>query len=250
MINKTPLYLKPAPDEPCPCLRGAAFGDCCGADESTPPMDVIIKKHALPDKRCDEMVKYLNKQPRTDCVVGRANELNARSKALVNSHRITHEVKMGKLKPKIKNLVATEFSNLVEKQLGKTPFWYQGPGVLLYVKGCWYAAHADAENFVPQANSWRRDVDRDYSMLFYLSDKFEGGNITFNRFGFSYKPEKGDLIIFPSDNRYLHTAEEVTEGHRYAVVAFCSTKESIKVQPRPPEDAVFFRDEDKVVAYT
>lgn len=241
MINKTPLKLKPSPEEPCPCLRPGTFGSCCGAEEQQVPKDIIIKQHVFSAKKCDEMVKYLSKQPKTDCVVGRSDELNARSKAMVNSARVTHEVKLGKLKTKICKMIESEFSDVVEKKLGKNLLWYQGPGVLLYQAGCWYAAHADSENFLPQANAWKRDVDRDYSLLCYLSDDYEGGHITFNRFGFSYRPEKGDVIVFPSDNRFLHTAEEVTAGHRYAVVAFCSTKESTKVHPQAPVDAVYFK---------
>ena len=53
--------------------------------------------------------------------------------------------------------------------------------------------------------------DRDYSMLLYLNDDFEG-SLRFEFFNFTYQPRKGDLLIFPSNCLYLHEARKVEEG--------------------------------------
>lgn len=238
MTEKTSNPFKAAPSDPCPCMSGMVFAECCGADDNTPPRGVIIKKHAISDKNCDEMVKYLNKQPRQDALVGVQGGLGGNDNYQKSHGRITQYIKPGKLITKMRKIIETQFSELIKENFGQTLLWYQGPSILFYTSGSWYGTHSDADSFDPKTQSWRRDMDRDFSMLIYLSDGFEGGNVTFNRFGFSYKPRKGDLLLFPSDHRYIHSAEKVTAGKRYAIVAFSSTKESKKVQLMPPDDAV------------
>ncbi|MFV8816856.1 2OG-Fe(II) oxygenase [Haliea sp. E17] len=239
---------RPHSDDPCPCLRDAKFGDCCGITADTVPKDIFIQKEAISKKKCDEMVRYLAKQPRTDLGIVKAGNQRRELGNVLDSTRITFSIKPGKLTTKINNLIETGFSGVVEDQLGKTLLWYETPTVLLYVKGGWYARHTDSGNVCPNTREFKKLVDRDYSVLLYLSDKFEGGNITFNRFGYSYKPQRGDLVVFPSDNRYAHTAERVTAGNRYAVVSFCAIEESKKIYLTPPADAILIEANRKPVA--
>ena len=65
-------------------------------------------------------------------------------------------------------------------------------------------------------------IDRDLSVLIYLNDDFEGGEVNFSNFGFDIKPSSGLLIAFPSDHRYLHAAQLVTSGVRYAIVSWAA----------------------------
>jgi predicted 2-oxoglutarate/Fe(II)-dependent dioxygenase YbiX len=80
-------------------------------------------------------------------------------------------------------------------------------------------------------------MDRDYSMLFYVNDDYEGGHINCLMFNYRYEPRRGDLVLFPSDHRYVHTAEPVTRGNRYAIVSWAAVKESRKVKMGPPASA-------------
>ena len=61
---------------------------------------------------------------------------------------------------------------------------------------------------------------RRISVIYYLNDNYIGGEITFNRFGISYKPKANDFIIFPSTYVYNHSVSEVIEGTRYALVTW------------------------------
>ncbi|EHK0751970.1 2OG-Fe(II) oxygenase [Vibrio parahaemolyticus] len=56
------------------------------------------------------------------------------------------------------------------------------------------------------------------SLVIYLNDSFDGGNITFPDVGLSYKPQAGEAVIFPSE--YMHLVEPVTSGIRYSIVTF------------------------------
>lgn len=59
---------------------------------------------------------------------------------------------------------------------------------------------------------------RTVSVSAYLNDDYSGGEIEFERFGVSHKPEAGDLVVFSSAFPYSHRVVPVTEGTRYAIV--------------------------------
>jgi Rps23 Pro-64 3,4-dihydroxylase Tpa1-like proline 4-hydroxylase len=59
---------------------------------------------------------------------------------------------------------------------------------------------------------------RTVSVSAYLNNEYEGGELEFNHFGISHKPEKGDIVLFNSSFTYMHRVNPVTSGTRYAVV--------------------------------
>jgi len=89
-----------------------------------------------------------------------------------------------------------------------------------------------------------------YSLVMYLNDDYEGGQISFSirdgvltstdyaasediddprnqeRITFSIKPEAGSVIIFPSEPPYSHTAHLVKSGFKYMVPSFWLNKGS------------------------
>jgi Rps23 Pro-64 3,4-dihydroxylase Tpa1-like proline 4-hydroxylase len=58
------------------------------------------------------------------------------------------------------------------------------------------------------------------SMLYYLNDGYEGGELEFANFDIFYKPQRGDVIVFPSSFIYKHRVREVSQGVRYVVADF------------------------------
>lgn len=60
-----------------------------------------------------------------------------------------------------------------------------------------------------------------FSSIVYLTSDYEGGEIEFPDFDFTYKPVAGDLILFPSHG-YLHEVKPVISGNRSTVVGFFS----------------------------
>lgn len=230
--------LIPAQDELCLCDSGEPFGACCGADLSIAPRGVIIKHNAIADKKCDELVGYLKNQEKVWLEVQARSNTPGQSRNVRDPSRVTQAVKQGKWVKKISRLVEQGFKEMLQAELSKKLLWYETPSVLFYTAGGNYKPHADAEYFNRATSSWEKMLDRDYSILFYLSDDFEGGNIHFNLFRFSYKPKKGDMVFFPSDSRYMHTAEPVISGNRYAIVSWCAVKESVKVKKDPPASAI------------
>lgn len=88
--------------------------------------------------------------------------------------------------------------------------WHDMFNILKYGEGHFFVNHVD-DNQV---------YLRRMSVIWYANDDYEGGEITFNRFGLKYKPKANDLLIFPSTYVYDHSVVPVTKGFRYAVVSW------------------------------
>lgn len=82
--------------------------------------------------------------------------------------------------------------------------------LLKYETGQYFKGHHDS---IPGTN-------RSISILIYLNDNYEGGEIEFIYFDTKIKPKAGTLIMFPSNYPYKHVAHPVTKGTKYAVATF------------------------------
>ena len=58
------------------------------------------------------------------------------------------------------------------------------------------------------------------TMLFYLTDVEDGGDAAFPPLGFSVKPEKGSLLIFPSNFVFLHCGLKPLSSPKYIMTSF------------------------------
>ncbi len=80
--------------------------------------------------------------------------------------------------------------------------------VLRYGHGQHFDSHADDGYRFP----------RNVSITAYLNDEYEGGELEYKHFNLFFKPEKGDILVFPSNYVYNHRVMEVKAGIRYALV--------------------------------
>lgn len=80
--------------------------------------------------------------------------------------------------------------------------------ILKYGNGQQFTSHADDGPRYP----------RTVSITSYLNDNYTGGEVEFKNFDFIFKPEKGDVLLFPSNYVYNHRVIPVETGIRYAVV--------------------------------
>jgi hypothetical protein len=56
------------------------------------------------------------------------------------------------------------------------------------------------------------------SLVSYLNDDYEGGEIYFRLQDLNIKPRAGDLVVFPSTFSHPHQAKKVTSGVKYSLV--------------------------------
>jgi hypothetical protein len=63
------------------------------------------------------------------------------------------------------------------------------------------------------------------SMVGYVNDDYEGGEIAFRMQGINVKPKAGDLFVFPSNFMYPHRAMPVHSGTKYSIVTMLDYSE-------------------------
>ena len=59
-----------------------------------------------------------------------------------------------------------------------------------------------------------------FSLVTYLNDDYEGGEIEFPNQGIKIKPKAGSTIIFPSQSPYDHSSNVITKGNKYMTTSF------------------------------
>jgi hypothetical protein len=88
--------------------------------------------------------------------------------------------------------------------------WHDSYQILKYGEGQKFVNHIDDHEV----------YHRRLSLVYYLNDDYEGGEIVFPRFGITYKPKANELLLFPSTYVYNHSVLPVISGTRYAVVSW------------------------------
>lgn len=123
---------------------------------------------------------------------------------------------------KNKDEVAKNIHNQIYYKIEEAMNWYKDkfnlnfelyhePYIALkYENGEEYKAHFDGTT----------QTARSVSIVFYLNDDYEGGEIEFVNFNLKIKPKANSLIIFPSNYAYSHIAHKITKGKKYAVVTW------------------------------
>lgn len=233
-------WFRPHEEGPCFCGSDLSFGECCGSrdPDRKPPAGVHLFPGFLDPASCKKWVKRLEGNRRQRAKVNKIQRPGASAMTTEDDPvRVCSEVQPGSLRTLINQRVAEAFKR-VAATTGHTVAWYELPLILRYRAGGYYLAHADSCALDPASKSWFKIRDRDLSLLIYLNEDFTGGGLTFVNFNYHFRPKPGDLLVFPSDNRYAHQAERVESGIRYVIVSWAALRETPKVCDRPPELAV------------
>lgn len=82
--------------------------------------------------------------------------------------------------------------------------------VLKYTVGTEYRTHWDSG---PQNG-------RVLSLVCYVNDDYEGGELDFPVYGVTVKPTAGTVVLFPSGFQHKHAARPVTAGTKYSLVTW------------------------------
>jgi hypothetical protein len=117
----------------------------------------------------------------------------------------------------IVNIITKSISNCIEQYIKET---YAEPGFLpaiinvrKYNTEAYMGPHIDTED--------ERDKTKpSISLVFYLNDNYEGGQIEFPNQNISLKPEAGSIVIFPSTSPYYHDPKPVKNGTKYIIPVF------------------------------
>lgn len=205
---------------------------------SVPPGLVVIENFLSAALR-QKLLEYAAAQPGRPSTVQTPGAVAGAAETRLSAERVTDYIEIDGVAEEVHDVLRNVFVRQLGPHFGKAIEWYEKPELLRYQPGGHYSPHADSENWDPQARSWTRAMDRDYSMLLYLNDDFEGGSLTFPNFGLRLQPAAGMLVAFPSDHRYVHCAEPTEAGERLVLVCWCAAKGSPRVGGEPPPGATF-----------
>lgn len=223
---------QPESTDPCLCGSGEAFQACCGPEAGNGPRQIAIIPGFLEADTCRRIVAYAHEAPAEP--MGQATT----GGYTVSDQRVGSRVDIAGIEEGVNAVVEEAFRRRGGRLLRKPIAWFERPAILAYGPGGRYIPHADADAWNREARRWERVVDRDVSLLIYLDDDYEGGELYFPRFDFRLRPRTGMLVLFPSDARYAHCAEPVIRGERHVIVSWAAAAGADRVLSAPPEGVI------------
>lgn len=228
------LYVRSAtfsPEDTCFCHSGKSFGACCGSTgpQRPPPAGVMVVKDFLSQDQCETFVRFAEQQKRRRLPAYDVKDA-ANVAASLTELRKTLTIQLGDMERTLVEWMRRACTEVVQPAFNAKVEWFEMPGVLRYGPGDLYASHADAELVDPQTQRWFRAMNRDFSVLMYFNDDYEGGGLRFDNFNYVYQPSPGDLVFFPSNNVYLHQALPVITGRKYALASWGAIAGTPRVQ--------------------
>lgn len=201
------------------------------------PPGLFVVENFLPPAICAQIIAASDTIKGHEGRVVSHGEDGALEKRLVDSRKV-EDIPTGLLPMDIEMIVRTGYQQFACRHFGVELDWFETPMILRYREGGEYYAHADAYNWAPEEKVWRRAFNRDYSLLVYLNENYEGGEIEFKYLNFRIKPRQGLLLCFPSDWRYAHAALPVKSGVKLTIVSFATAKGTPRIDLPPPENMV------------
>jgi len=223
-----------------PSLRGNVMRRFCpeppGArrvSKMIAPPGILVVEGFLGSAICEEWCSFMDKQPTQQLSVQNVSTFKDSGEMAWEAHeaRITETIDLAEKKNDVLREVVRGYRDYATRFFETDLDTIEQPSVLKYLPGGRYNAHSDSEYWSDEDHQWIRSLERDYSILLYLNDGFEGGALFFPNFNFRLEPQRGMLVAFPSDHRYLHAAEPLLSGVRFAVVSWAKAKISQPFSP-------------------
>lgn len=241
-VNNPTEDFRPEFYDLCYCGSEKLFSECCGSIDTDrpPPHGLFIFENYVDADFVKELCDFANKQEGHRLTV--INSAKSTPNHIVKNEddrRVAERIDLGDRRQEINTRVKTIFTELAMQCYGKKLEWLESPDLMRYREGGYYKRHADSQNMSAGNKTWSKVIDRDISMLIYLNDDFEGGELSFEKMNYRIRPSAGLVVLFPSDQRFIHQAETVLKGVRYAIVSWASIVGMPKIADKPPESAIF-----------
>lgn len=129
------------------------------------------------------------------------------------------------LRYNIESGIRSLYNESLQSVYGREIVSFEPAQILHYPLNGKYDTHNDCEIFVD--GNLKRSANRDISVICFLNDDYEGGELEFTLLGLKITPKRGMIITFPSYFEFTHRVHPVTRGDRFSVVAWIETNEPI-----------------------
>lgn len=206
------------------------------------PDGIMLIHNYLEKPLCDVLTRYADSQVFTKLnVVDHHASSKGKVKTMASEGRVTDHVDIDGMAGEVLSIMNDVYCNRLSPFYKVNFEWYERPQILRYSEGGKYNQHADADHWLPDTKTWVRTQDRDYSVLLYLNEEYEGGELHFPNQNFKFKPKAGMLAAFPSGHKYLHAALPTLSGLRYVIVSWAAILGTPRVHGTAPYASVFVR---------
>ena len=119
----------------------------------------------------------------------------------------------------IQSFIQTIVLNYIEPEFQCIVKGWEMPQLLVYPSVCGhYKPHCDAERF--EDGVWERVTNRHITLLVYLDEDYEGGDLIFPDYNITMRPKIGQIVAFPSNRWYRHGVEPLVAGNRRVLVCW------------------------------
>ena len=191
-----------------------------------PLTNILIRPNVISKYGINDILSHARRSNKNDLKIFDSEMTNRTGKLewrVDKNIRDTQSIDFGPLHPNIRELFDKTVSKIIN------PFYKfeisesEIPQLLSYSVGGHYHPHVDGESLWHSPKKeliWKKSIDRDLSIVFFLNDNFEGGDFVFPELRVRIRPEPGMLVCFPSNHHYLHGVEPVTKGTRYSIVSW------------------------------
>ena len=199
------------------------------------PPGVLIVEGFLSVAMCEDWCAFMESQSTAWLGVQNVESFEQLGEVSFKTHdaRVTETIDLAEYKTDVLREVVRGYRDYVTRFFRQELDTIEQPSVLKYGPGGRYNTHSDSEYWDEGSHTWKRSLDRDYSILVYLNEEFEGGALFFPNFEYRIEPKRGMMIAFPSDHRYIHAAEPLISGKRFAVVSWAKAKTPQGFTPFP-----------------
>lgn len=194
--------------------------------------NILVVPHAIDEQTLAALTAYMYEAKRSPSAVSNVEDSSADSSGspdgvdwvLNTKVRDTHHLQ---IPTRISALLDSVLKDMVSRHV--EPFYqedvrdWETPQILHYGVSGHYIPHVDAETLYKDETGvslWEKTLDRDLSLVCFLNDDFQGGELTFPDFDLTLRPQAGTLVCFPSDHNYIHGVQPVSSGDRYTLVTW------------------------------
>ncbi len=186
--------------------------------------EILISEHFIDKATCQTIIAYADTNSGNPAFVNKPREdsmvENTYTDAFIADRiEVIHDQPMAE---KLNRICEDYYRQIVEPYYKMKVEWFEVPHLLRYQPGGKCHLHADAENWNEEEYQWVRGIDRDYSSVIYFNSNYSGGALAFPNLNIRIKPGRGMIVTFPSDHRFTHEVEAITEGSRYSCVMWAA----------------------------
>jgi predicted 2-oxoglutarate/Fe(II)-dependent dioxygenase YbiX len=171
---------------------------------------VLVRRNAVGSDDLAELARYVSGAERVDSAVSdfEADTDGGEVDWVVNKQvRDTQHVKLTKaIERRLRAIDDRSIASIINPYYAVEVCDREPPQILHYGVGGHYIPHVDAETLYKDDMGlalWEKTLDRDLSVVYFINDDFEGGELFFPELDLVIEPEAGTLVCFPSDDRSL-----------------------------------------------